>query len=149
MLGVFIDWLSCFSILSFFSLLHSLAIHLEQLRHALAFRHLGGEPVGSHHSSVVLAMSLQEFFWHERRGIEVRRAKSLGTRLLHHLRLAYPQGGGGYGDGEVVDFYAKNWWMLTLIGLLKASSCSTLYICLIISFSNLLSGIYFACRQTY
>ena len=27
-------------------------------------------------------------------------------RLCHHLRLAYPQGSGGYGDGEVVDFYA-------------------------------------------
>ncbi len=27
-------------------------------------------------------------------------------RLRHHLCLAYPQGGGGYGDGEIVDFDA-------------------------------------------
>lgn len=27
-------------------------------------------------------------------------------RLRHHLRLAYPEGGGGYGDGEVIDFDA-------------------------------------------
>ena len=36
-------------------------IPFEQLSHALALRHLGGEAVGSHHGSVVLAMRLKEF----------------------------------------------------------------------------------------
>lgn len=42
-------------------------IPFEQLSYALALRHLGGEAVGCHHGSVVLAMRLKEFLRHERR----------------------------------------------------------------------------------
>ena len=46
---------------------------LEQLRHALAFVHLDVEPVGLHHSAVVLLMG----------AAQVRRHREFGVRALH------------------------------------------------------------------
>ena len=40
------------------SLFNHFRIPFEQLSYALALRHLGGEAVGCHHGSVVLAMGL-------------------------------------------------------------------------------------------
>ena len=48
------------------SLFHYFRIPLEQLRYAFTLRHLGGETIGCHHGSVVLAMSLQKLLRHER-----------------------------------------------------------------------------------
>ena len=39
--------------------------------------------------------------------------------LCHHLRLAYPESGGGYGDGEVIDFDAVKLMDVHLDGILE------------------------------